>query len=190
MARVRDIELNEAPEEISLIYKKFIESYGPFANQAKVFAHRPIIFKHMMSMLMEIADKPIIDKRYLEIAIVSVSAVNRCDYCVAHHAPNLISEGLSEITIDNILEDDCPGLNRLDLLVRDYAVQITKDHNRVQDKQFEELRKYFSEEQMVELTFRITLCTFFNKFNDVMQLEMEDNQLLYKVNNKIFHGLN
>ena len=190
MARVRDIELNEASKEISLIYKKFIESYGPFANQAKVFAHRPIIFKHMMSMLMEMADKPIIDKRYLEIAIVSVSAVNRCDYCVAHHAPNLISEGLSEVTIDNILEDDCPGLNRLDLLVRDYAVQITKDHNRVQDKQFEELRKYFSEEQMVELTFRITLCTFFNKFNDVMQLEMEDNQLLYKVNNKIVHGLN
>ena len=190
MARVRDIELNEAPKEISLIYKKFIESYGPFANQAKVFAHRPIIFKHMMSMLMEMADKPIIDKRYLEIAIVSVSAVNRCDYCVAHHAPNLISEGLSEITIDNILEDDCPGLKRLDLLVRDYAVQITKDHNRVKDKQFEELRKHFSEEQMVELTFRITLCTFFNKFNDVMQLEMEDNQLLYKVNNKIFHGLN
>ena len=190
MARVRDIELNEASKEISLIYKKFIESYGPFANQAKVFAHRPIIFKHMMSMLMEMADKPIIDKRYLEIAIVSVSAVNRCDYCVAHHAPNLISEGLSEITIDNILEDDCPGLNRLDLLVRDYALQITKDHNRVQDKQFEELRKYFSEEQMVELTFRITLCTFFNKFNDVMQLEMEDNQLFYKVNTKIVHGLN
>ena len=27
MARVRDIELNEAPKEISLIYKKFIESY-------------------------------------------------------------------------------------------------------------------------------------------------------------------
>ena len=190
MARVKDIEVNEASEEIRSIYEKFIDTYGPFANQAKVFAHRPIIFKHMMSMLMEMADKPIIDKRYLEIAIVSVSAVNRCDYCVAHHAPNLISEGLSEITIDNILEDDCPGLNRLDLLVRDYALQITKDHNRVQDKQFEELRKYFSEEQMVELTFRITLCTFFNKFNDVMQLEMEDNQLLYKVNNKIVNGLN
>ena len=43
---------------------------------------------------------------------------------------------------------------------------------------------------MVELTFRITLCTFFNKFNDVMQLEIEDNQLLHKVNNKIVHGLN
>ena len=179
MARVKDIEVNQASKEIRSIYEKFIETYGPFANQAKVFAHRPIIFKHMMSMLMELADKPIIDKRYLEIAIVSVSAVNKCDYCVAHHAPNLISEGLSDITIDNILEKDCPGLQPLDILVRDYSVQITKDHNKVQDKQFKELREYFSEEQMVELTFRITLCTFFNKFNDVMQLEMEESHLLY-----------
>ena len=144
MARVKDIEVNEASEEIRSIYEKFIDTYGPFANQAKVFAHRPIIFKHMMSMLMELADKPIIDKRYLEIAIVSVSAVNKCDYCVAHHAPNLISEGLSDITIDNILEEDCPGLQPLDILVRDYSVQITKDHNKVQDKQFKELREYLS----------------------------------------------
>ena len=182
MARVKDIEVNEASEEIRSIYEKFIDTYGPFANQAKVFAHRPIIFKHMMSMLMELADKPIIDKRYLEIAIVSVSAVNECDYCVAHHAPNLISKGLSDITIDNILEEDCPGLQPLDILVRDYSVQITKDHNKVQDKQFKELREYFSEEQMVELTFRISLCTFFNKFNDVMQLEMEESHLLYLKN--------
>ena len=70
MARVKDIEINEVSKELRPIYKKFIENYGPFSNQAKVFAHRPIIFKHMMSMLMEMADKPIIDKRYLEIAIV------------------------------------------------------------------------------------------------------------------------
>ena len=179
MARVRDINIEEVSEEIKPIYRDFITNYGPFANQAKVFAHRPIIFKHIMSMLLEIAKNPIIEKRYLEIAIVAVSAINKCDYCVAHHAPNLISEGLSNITVDNILETDCLGLEPLDILVRDYAVQITKDHNKIQDKVFEKLREYFSEEQMVELTFRITLCTFFNKFNDVMQLEMEESPLLY-----------
>ena len=178
MARVKDIEINEVSKELRPIYKKFIENYGPFSNQAKVFAHRPIIFKHMMSMLMEMSDKPIIEKRYLEIAIVSVSAVNKCDYCVAHHAPNLISIGLSRETVENILDKDCYDLNELDLLVRDYAVQITRDHNKVSDSQFQKLLNYFSEEQMVELTFRITLCTFFNKFNDVMQLEMENDSAL------------
>ena len=100
MARVRDINIEEVSEEIKPIYKDFITNYGPFANQAKVFAHRPIIFKHIMSMLLEIAKNPIIEKRYLEIAIVAVSAINKCDYCVAHHAPNLISIGLSRETVE------------------------------------------------------------------------------------------
>ena len=50
MARVKDIQIDEVSKEIRPIYKKFIENYGPFSNQAKVFAHRPIIFKYMMSM--------------------------------------------------------------------------------------------------------------------------------------------
>jgi len=65
----------------------------------------------------------------------------------------------------------------VDLLVRDYAAQVTHDHNRVRDTLFDRLRDHFTEEQIVELTLRITLCTFFNKFNDVMQLDMEDAAL-------------
>ena len=152
MARVKDVQIDEVSEELRPIYKKFIENYGPFSNQAKVFAHRPIIFKYMMSMLMEMADKPIIDKRYLEIAIVSVSAINKCDYCVAHHAPNLISEGLSNVTVDNILETDCPGLEPLDILVRDYAVQMTKDHNNIEDKV--DLEAEYEFEVLPEITLK------------------------------------
>ena len=35
------------------------------------------------------------------------------------------------------------------------------------------LREHFSEAQIVELTLRITLCGFFNKFNDALQIEEE-----------------
>ena len=47
------------------------------------------------------------------------------------------------------------------------------------DIQFDGLRIHFNETQLVELTFRITLCTFFNKFNDVMQLYMEDQAAFF-----------
>ncbi len=173
MARVRDVAIDEVPAEAQPVYQRFADEYGPFLNQVKVFAHRPIALRHIMGMLLEMADEPILDKRHLEIAIVTVSALNRCDYCVAHHGPRLLDFGLSSETIEKILQEDCPGLTPLDLLVRDYAAQITRDHNRVRDSQFDALRAHFSEAQMVELTLRITLCTFFNKFNDVMQLEME-----------------
>ena len=128
-------------------------------------------------MLMEMADNPILNKRHLEIAIVAVSAMNRCDYCIAYHASRLVELGLSAERISQILDTDCPELDDVDRLVRDYSVQVTKDHNRVTDDLFNRLKEHFDETQIVELTLRITLCTFFNKFNDVMQLEMEDEVL-------------
>ncbi len=120
------------------------------------------------------ADNPILDKRHLEIAIVTESAINYCDYCVAHHGPRLLDFGLTRAVIERILDEDCPGLDSVDRMVRDYAAQVTRDPNRVGDRQFDGLRAHFSENQIVELTLRITLCTFFNKFNDLMMLEVED----------------
>ena len=87
MARVKDIELHEVPDELKDIYTKFSSDYGPFANQVKVFAHRPPALKHIMGMLLELADDALLPKRYLEIALVVVSKLNECDYCVTHHAP-------------------------------------------------------------------------------------------------------
>ena len=126
---------------------------------------------------METADNPTLNKRHIKIAIVAVSAVSRCDYCIAHYAPRLVQLGLSAATIDYFLDIDCPELDDIDRLVHDFAVQVTKDHNRVTDDLFNQLKVHLDEAQVVELTFRITLCTFFNKFNDVMQLEMEDGVL-------------
>ena len=39
---------------------------------------------------------------------------------------------------------------------------------------FDELKQHFSEEQLVELTLRTALCGFFNRFNDALQIGIED----------------
>ena len=132
------------PEDAKPVYQRFADEYGPFLNQVKIFAHRPIALRHLMGMLLEMADNPILDKRHLEIAIVTVSAINRCDYCVAHHGPRLLDFGLPLAVIDQILDEDCPGLDPVDRMVRDYAAQVTRDHNRVGDHQFDGLRAHFS----------------------------------------------
>ena len=62
--------------------------------------------------------------------------------------------------------DDKPGFDEVDLLVRDYAMQVTSTPGRIRDAIFEQLHEHFSEEQIVELTLRIALCGFFNRLND------------------------
>ena len=129
-------------------------------------------------MLMELAGNTIFNKRHVEIAIVAISAVNRCDCCIANHAPRLFELGLSAAKINLILDIDCPEIDDIDRLVRDLAVQVTKNHNRVTDNLFNRLKEHFDEAQVVELTLLITLCTFFIKFSNVMQPEMEDGVLV------------
>ncbi len=144
MARVKDIEIDEVPAELSPVYRRFTQ-YGPFLNQVRVFAHRPPALKHIMGMLLEMADEALVPKRYLEIAVVTVSKLNECAYCVAHHAPQLVDQGLGSDTVARILEDDCPGLDDIDRLVRDFAVQVTTQPQTMRDAIFDRLRAHFTE---------------------------------------------
>ncbi len=80
MARVRDIEIDEVPDDVKPIYRRFAEEYGPFLNQVKVFAHRPSALKHIQGLLLDLADEALLPKRYLEIALVVVSKLNECAY--------------------------------------------------------------------------------------------------------------
>ena len=174
MARVHDVASSELSPELARIYEEFAGAYGPFRNQVAVFAHVPAAVRHLMPLLMELRAAGTLSKRYLELAIVAVSQVNACDYCVAHHKPFLAVEGVSASGVDRLLDyQDHPELNEVDRLVVEYAVAATERPNRLPDALFARLRRHFTEAQIVELTLRITLCGFFNKFNDALQIEEE-----------------
>jgi uncharacterized peroxidase-related enzyme len=173
MARVRDIPPSELPADLAAIYEAFA-GYGPFRNQAAVFAHVPAALRHLMSLLMELRAAKTLPKRYLELAIVTVSQLNACHYCVAHHTPFLAVEGVSPAGAARILDyRDHPELDPTDRLVIEYAIAAWEAPNRIPEAVFARLRGVFTEAQIVELTLRITLCGFFNKFNDALQIEEE-----------------
>ena len=174
MARVRSIPSSELPPDLAQIYERFAGAYGPFRNQAAVFAHVPAALRHLMAMLLELSEAATLPKRVLELAIVAVSKLNACTYCVAHHTPFLVVEGVSPTGVEHILDyRDHPEFDDRDKLVVEYAIAAWERPNRIPDALFTRLRQHFSEAQLVELTLRITLCGFFNKFNDALGIEEE-----------------
>ena len=140
MARVRDISIDEVSEDLRSVYERFSSEYGPFLNQVKVFAHRPPALKHIMGLLLDLADESLLPKRYLEIALVAVSRLNECTYCVAHHAPRLVDQGLSPATVAGILEPECEGLDETARLVRDFAIEVTMRPQTMRDGIFDRLK--------------------------------------------------
>jgi AhpD family alkylhydroperoxidase len=172
VARVRLIPSSELPPHVAQTYEDYASGYGPFRNQAAVMAHVPTAATHIMQMLMELKRERNINWRYIELAIVVTSKLNACHYCVGHHTEPLMVEGLSREAVD-MLPEIHPELNDIDRMVVEYTVAVTKNAQRIPQSMFDRLRMRFTEAEVVELTLRIALCGFFNRFNDALQVDDE-----------------
>jgi uncharacterized peroxidase-related enzyme len=173
MSRVSIKTKDDLPANLRPLWDK-MTTYGAFENQAGVMAHRPPIFEHIWSLLVDLANEAVLSKRHLELALVTVSLLNKCTYCVSHHAPKLAIQGVSEEGAQRLLDyKDHPELDDVDRLVVEYAIAVTNNWNKTRDEVFTRLREHFSEAQIVELTWRIALCGAFNRFNDILQFDIE-----------------
>lgn len=170
MPRVPALGRSDIPENLRPLWDK-METYGPFAGQAGVMANRLPVFEHMWRLLTQLSDEAVLDKRYLELAIITVSLVNKCAFCIDQHAPKLAVAGLVLEGVET-LEDlrAYPLLSDLDVQVIDYAIAVSSDWHRIRDKVLDDLKQHFTDAQIVELTWRIALCGAFNRFNDVLQV--------------------
>lgn len=175
MARVSDIPPEKVSVDVRDVYLEFANGYGPFRNQVGVFAHVPSSVKHLMGMLLELRAQKNVPLRYIELAIVAVSKLNECHYCVAHHKPLLAVEGISSAGAERVLDyQNHPELDAVDKMVVEYSIEVTNAPQRIHENLFERLRAHFTEAQIVELTLRIALCGFFNRFNDALMIDAEE----------------
>jgi len=174
MARVRALDLEDAPAAARDDYRRFAEMYRGFANLVPVYAHSPAGLRHIFGMSVAMREAANLPPRLVELVVVTVSRVNACPYCAAHHSALAVDAGLAPETVDRILDPAPPGLDAVDLLVRDYAVAVTERPWGMRDALFDGLRRHFSESQIVELTMRIALAGMFNRINQALEVEMED----------------
>ena len=174
MARVRTVSKEELSGADRETYER-AASYGEFGSLLGAMANRPPVMRNTWNLLLELREEGVLPKRYLELALVMVSKLNECTYCVSHHTPFLKVSGIpDEAALDILNYETRPEFDDVDRLVCEYAREVAVNWNRVRDNLFERLREHFDDAQIVELTWRISLCGAFNRFNDVLQTEIED----------------
>lgn len=181
MARVTKLKPSDLSGDARTVFERIEREYGPFGSMLSVFAHRPPALEHVFGLLLASRADALLSQRHLEIVLLSASAANACAYCVAHHAPRLVEQGLPQAAADRILDDAPPGFDETDIVLRDYAVQVTRDAKRVSDDLFAKLRARFDEAQVVEITVRAALCAFFARFNEALRIEVEPGVQLPEV---------
>ena len=174
MPRVRTVPAEEVSGKAREVYDKS-GTYGAFSSLVGVMANRPPVLEHTFGLLLDLKAEGVLPQRYLELALVTVSKLNECTFCVSNHTPRLNASGISLTAAENILNYEAvEEFDTVDRLVVEYSIAVTNDFHRVRDQMMARLREHFDDAQIVELTWRIALCGAFNRFNDVLQTEIDD----------------
>ena len=107
MAWIREIDEQDARGELAEVYESVIGSRGKLANILKVHSLNPGALRTHVEMYMHLmfARSPL-SRAEREAIGVAVSAANRCDYCVNHHAEALRRYDRDEARVGQIMRGE------------------------------------------------------------------------------------
>ncbi|WP_269495445.1 carboxymuconolactone decarboxylase family protein [Castellaniella sp. S9] len=171
MPRVSEPAVESLSPKLQALFPHYTLGSDHFAEQFRVLAQVEPAAEHLFDMLLTLKNRQGISLRHAELAIIVTSHLNRCQYCVVGHTPRLQVQGLDIEDPQQLIDGTTSApLTDTDRLVVEYAAAVTQSAQRLPDSLFDRLREVFTESQIVELTLRITLCGFFNRFNQALQI--------------------
>lgn len=173
MPRLRPLNREEMPEFEEL----FIDADRrgrQVPNLLRTLARKPEIMKAARALrAAALAPGSVSDELKNMVSQIASKAAG-CNYCAAHTATFGIDLGLppeKEAALwdfeRNPLFDDA---ERAALRVALGAAQVP---NAVTDEEFDELKRHFSEEQIVEILAVVGVFGFYNRMNDTLATELE-----------------
>ena len=110
----------------------------------------------------------ILERPLKEKVILKASLHNECQFCIDTHRTVMRMIGIPDPQIEDLEAPE--HLSRREALALDYTALAIQDANRIEEDFFDRLRKEFSDEEIVELTFLIGLIQLLNLFNNALQV--------------------
>jgi uncharacterized peroxidase-related enzyme len=169
MARISLIEIESATPEVKEIYEKTLR--GKPGNAQKALAHRPEMLKNFLPFYASIGRS--LDRKLYEMIYLRVSFINGCHYCEQHHVASSKRVGLTAEDWKALRVGTYARFTEKEQTALAYADKLTRASRDVTDNDFEELRKYFSEPEIVDLHLLVGLANLTNRFTDPLGLEVE-----------------
>lgn len=170
------VERPDADSETLRFYDKAEERFTMLLNIFKVFGHAPNLGTVFTDMVMAILKDGELDWTTKELLILKATHRNQCQYCVVQHETLSKRLGISEEKIADIGDEryqTSPHFTDAEKALMDLTVQIGVDANRVSRDLWARLHEHFTEPQIVEAVFTITMYIAISKFGDALGVELE-----------------
>jgi uncharacterized peroxidase-related enzyme len=169
MARISLIEPAQASPEVKEVYDGKLK--GKPGSIQKALAHRPAMLAKFLEFYASVGRS--LDRKLYEAVYLRVSLINGCQYCTQHHIQGSKRAGLTPEQMKALKEGDYTGFGASEQSALRYAEKITRMPDGASDADFAELKKHFSDEQIVDLHMLVGLANLTNRVTGPLALEVE-----------------
>ena len=174
MARVSLIDEKKHPELEKVISTIRGGRGGRLLNIYKMLLHSPALAVKWLDHVSAVRWQTDLDGKIREIVIIRIGILNRVDYVIKAHVPAFaVREGLTLEQCAALVEwRDSTLFNAQHRAALDYTDAMTRDIQ-VPAPIFAELKEYFSERQIVELTVLIGTYNMHTRVLQALEIDAE-----------------
>jgi AhpD family alkylhydroperoxidase len=141
--------------------------YGAVLDSALLWARSPSLFLPLALLYGAVDRKRSpIDPALRSLVTVRVSQINHCPFCVDLNSATLMKRGVPEAKVAALADWRASNLfDERERAALDYAEAMTLPEPGVADAQVERLRRFWSDEGIIELTALVAFQNLSSKFN-------------------------
>jgi uncharacterized peroxidase-related enzyme len=130
-----------------------------------------------------------VDRKLKRLISHVASRAAGCQYCMAHTAEGAAKFGVDDQKLEAVWDyQTSPLFSPAERAALDLAVAASSVPNGVTDEMFLELRKHWSEDEIVEIVGVISVFGFLNRWNDTLATPLEDSPLHFGEQHLAAHG--
>jgi uncharacterized peroxidase-related enzyme len=172
MPRISRLSRSEVDPELRQVYDRFLHDRGNVPYFFRTLAHRPEIFRTATAHMHAVLNTGTLPTRLKELCVVRTSQLNCTAYCLASHTAISLRLGTTSEQIEALHHwQDSPLFSTAEKAAIHLAEVMTLNSSQYTEAELAHLRSFYSEGEVIELMASIGLFNYFNRFNNMLQME-------------------
>ncbi len=161
--------------ELADVFAFSMKSLGFVPNSMLILQRKPKIARALSQLGQAVWDpESEVDRGFKRLVAHVASRAAGCSYCMAHTAEGALLFGVEDRKLASVWEyRTSPLFSEAERIALDFALAAASVPNDVTDAMFAEMRKHWSENQIVEIAACIAYFGFLNRWNDTMGTPLE-----------------
>jgi alkylhydroperoxidase family enzyme len=180
MARVSYVDLERATGQVAVTQDAYDILFGTTpVNSNRAMAHCPLIWRFVMLIIATVQRAGaggVLSGRIKGLVDIKTSHTVECEYCYAHNTAIGMANGITHDEVIALGQPDymdSPLFTPREKAAILWAEHVTKNTAKHRDDVFEEVRRHFSEPEIVEMTMVCGLRNMRTRFNDSLLIDLE-----------------